>query len=79
MSAQTVGSILNGYSSEYATTGEIMDYYRVPERIKGVTTNRVTSIAKSFHDEELWDLGVLGDCGQKFVNELYEELGKLWQ
>lgn len=78
MGAQTVGSILNGYSGEYAVTGEVMDYYRVPERIKGVTINRVRSIAHSFHDEAMWDLGVLGNCSQDFVNELYEELGKLW-
>lgn len=78
MGAQTVGSILNGYSNEYALTGEIMDYYRVPDRIKGVTTKRVTAIAQSFHQEALWDFGVLGGCGQDFVNELYNELCKLW-
>ena len=78
MGAQTVGSILNGYSYEYALTGEIMDYYRVPARIKGVTTNRVTSIARAFHEEQIFDLGVLGNCGQEFVDELYQELAKLW-
>lgn len=79
MSAQTVGSILSGYSSEYSMAGEVMDYYRVPERIKGVTTKRVTAIARSFHKEALWDFGVLGNCSQEFVNELYTELGKLWK
>jgi predicted Zn-dependent peptidase len=79
MSAQTVGSILHGYSYEYSLTNEINDYYRVPERIKGVTTNRVTAIAKAFHDEALWDFGVLGNCGQDFVDELYQELAKLWE
>ena len=78
MAAQTVSSILNGYSYEYSLTGEVMDYDRVPERIKGVTTNRVTSIAKAFHDEQLWDFGVLGSCGQELVDELYAELAKLW-
>ncbi len=79
MGAQTVGSILNGYTYKYALTGEIMDYYRVPERIKGVTTNRVTAIAQAFHSEALWDLGVLGACGEELVDELYSELGKLWK
>lgn len=78
MGAQTVGSILNGYTYEYSLTGDVMDYYRIPERIKGVTTNRVTSIAQSFHQEALWDFGVLGNCGKEFVDELYEELEKLW-
>lgn len=78
MSAQTVGSILHGYSYEYSLTGEINDYYRVPERIKGVTTNRVAAIAKAFHDEALWDFGVLGNCGDAFVEELHAELAKLW-
>lgn len=79
MGAQTVQSILSGYSYEYSLTGDIMDYDRVPERIKGVTTNRVTSIARAFHQEALWDFGVLGNCGQDFVDELYSELAKLWE
>lgn len=79
MGAQTVQSILTGYSHEYALTGEVNDYYRVPERIKGVTMKRVTAIAQSFHQETLWDLGVLGNCSQQLVDELYAELGKLWK
>ncbi len=78
MSAQTVSSILGGYTYEYALSGEVMDYYRVPDRIKRVSTNRVTAIAQDFHKEALWDFGVLGNCGEGFVNELYDELGKLW-
>lgn len=78
MGAQTVGNILNGYTYEYSLTGDVMDYYRIPERIKGVTTNRITNIANEFHKEALWDFGMLGNCGQSFVDELYEELGKLW-
>lgn len=79
MGAQTVNSILNGYSYEYGLTGEIMDYDRVPERIKGVTTTRVTKIARAFHQEALWDFGVLGNCGQPLVDDLHAELAKLWQ
>lgn len=78
MGAQTVGNILNGYSYEYALTGEVMEYERIPDRIKGVTTNRVTNIANEFHKAALWDFGILGNCGQEFVNELYTELAKLW-
>jgi hypothetical protein len=56
-----------------------MDYDRVPERIKGVTTTRVTKIARAFHQEALWDFGVLGNCGQPLVDDLHAELAKLWQ
>lgn len=79
MGAQTVNSILNGYVYEYALTGETMDYYRVPDRIKRVTLPRVSSIAQAFHDEALWDFGVLGGCGQAFVDDLYQEISKLWK
>lgn len=79
MGAQTVGSILNGYSYEYALTGEVIDYDRVPERIKGVSTKRVITVAQQFHQEAVWDFGVLGNCGQEFVDELYTELEKLWK
>lgn len=79
MDAQTVGSILNGYSQEYGLTGEVIDYYRLPDRIKGVTMNRVAAVANEFYDAGFWDIGVLGGCGQPFVDELYNELEKLWR
>lgn len=78
LGAQTVASILNGYNYAYGLTGEIVDYDRVPERIKGVTTKRVMKVAQDFHQENIWDLGVLGCCGQDVVTDLHAELSKLW-
>lgn len=75
---QTVASILNGYNYAYGLTGEIVDYDRIPERIMGVTTKRVVKIAQNFHEENTWELGVLGCCGQEVASELHEELRKLW-
>jgi len=79
LGAQTVASILNGYNYAYGLTGEVVDYDRVPERIKGVTIKRVVKVAQDFHDEHIWDLGVLGCCGQDTVTDLYNELGNLWK
>ncbi len=79
LGAQTVASILNGYNYAYGLTGEVVEYDRVPERIKGVTIKRVVKVAQDFHDEHIWDLGVLGCCGQDTVNDLYNELANLWK
>lgn len=79
MSGQTVGRLLNGYSQEYSVTGEVDDYYKIEDRIKAVTEKRVMAIAEKFHQENLWDFGVLGNCDQELVDQLYTELGKLWK
>ena len=79
MSGQTVGRLLNGYSQEYSVTGEVDDYYKVEDRIKAVTEKRVMAIAEKFHQERLWDFGILGNCDQALVDQLYTELGKLWK
>lgn len=79
MSGQTVGRLLNGYSQEYSVTGEVDDYYKTEDRIKAVTEKRVMAIAEKFHQADLWDFGVLGNCSEDLVDQLYSELGKLWK
>lgn len=79
MSGQTVGRLLSGYSQDYSVTGEVDDYYKIEDRIKAVTEKRVMAITEKFHQGKCWDFGVLGNCDQKLVDQLYAELGKLWK
>jgi predicted Zn-dependent peptidase len=77
-SAQTVGGTAAGYSGRYFFDEVVEDYYRIPERIKAVTKSQIVDIAGSMFDENLWGLGILGNCGEPFAEELREMLAPLW-
>ncbi len=77
-SAQTVGATSNGYCSRYFFDDVIEDYYRIPERIKSVTKEEMVKVVNMMFDEKLWALGVLGNCGQQLVDEIYRKLYVLW-
>ena len=34
-------------------------------------------VKRSF-EEKIWDIGVLGNCGEEFVNKLYSQIEVLW-
>ncbi|HVS58247.1 MAG TPA: pitrilysin family protein [Candidatus Saccharimonadales bacterium] len=77
-SAQTVGGTANGYSGRYFFDEVVENYYHIPERIKAVTKEQIVDIARAMFSDEVWGLGVLGDCGEKFSEELRERLAPLW-
>lgn len=78
-SAQTVGGTAGGYAGRYFFDGVIDDYYRVPERIKAVTKERIVEVAKAMFAEKIWGVGVLGDCGADFAEDLRKQLQPLWE
>jgi predicted Zn-dependent peptidase len=77
-SAQTVGGTASGYAGRYFFDGVVEDYYRVPERIKAITKEQIISITNAMFTQNLWGLGVLGNCGQEFAHKLQETLAPLW-
>lgn len=77
-SGQTVGGTAAGYSYRYFFDDEIDDYYKVPERIRAVSRNRIVSIVNELFDEKIWGLGVLGNTGDKFADELQDRIRPLW-
>ena len=78
-SAQTVAATANGYSNRYFFDGVIEEYSQVPERIKAVTKDGVIEVAQAMLADNIWGIGVLGDCGQSFVEKLKLQLSPLWQ
>jgi predicted Zn-dependent peptidase len=78
-SAQTVGGTASGYAGRYFFDGVIEDYYRVPERIKAVTKEEIISITNGMFTQNVWGLGVLGNCGPDFTRQLQEQLSPLWE
>lgn len=77
-SAQTVGGTAGGYAGRYFFDEEIDDFYKVPERIKAITPEQVQDISKALFEEKIWGLGILGNCGEPFVDELYQQIKPLW-
>ena len=62
-SGQTVGGTAAGYSHRYFFDDVIDDYYKIPERIKAVSRNRIINISEALFDEKIWGLGILGNAG----------------
>lgn len=78
-SAQTVAGTASGYSNRYFFDEFIEDYYEIPERIDQVTKDQMVTVANALFKEHIGGLGVLGNCSQKFVDELLPHLEPLWK
>lgn len=78
-SGQTVGGTAGGYAGRYFFDGVIDDYYRVPARIKAVSKAQIIAVSNAMFTDNIWGLGVLGNCGADFTRALHNELEPLWQ
>lgn len=78
-SAQTVFGTANAYSSRYFYDEVIDDFYQFPERIEAVTKDKVVDTINALFDGSVTGFGVLGSCGDEYVQERYAQLRNLWQ
>lgn len=78
-SGQTVGGTAGGYTGRYFFDDAIEDYERIPERIKAIQKETIIDVARSMLADDVWGLGVLGYCGEPFVDKLKLQLKPLWQ
>ena len=77
-SAQTVGGTAAGYAGRYFFDEVIDNYYQVPQRIRAVTKQQIVDVSRAMFSENVWGIGVLGNCGEAFANELHGQLLPLW-
>jgi predicted Zn-dependent peptidase len=77
-SAQTVGGTAGGYSGRYFFDEVIENFYQIPARIKAVTKDDIVNITREMFTEKVWGIGVLGNCGEAFADELRGQLETLW-
>ncbi len=78
-SGQTVAGVAIGYANRYFFDDEIEDYYKMPERIRAVSRNRIVSITQSMFHDNVWGIGVLGSSGKDFTHKLEQKLQPLWR
>jgi hypothetical protein len=50
----------------------------VPERIKAVTKEKIISVSNAMFTPNIWGFGVLGNCGEKFADQLQAQISPLW-
>lgn len=77
-SAQTVGGTASGYSGRYFFDDIIEQYERIPERIQAVSKDAIVQIARDLFRDDIWGFGILGECGEPFVQELQTRVAPLW-
>lgn len=77
-SGQTVGSMASAYAGRYFFDEFINNYYRLPERIEAVTKQGIVDISQAMFADNLWGIGVLGNCGETFAHELQQQIEPLW-
>jgi predicted Zn-dependent peptidase len=78
-SGQTVGSMASAYAGRYFFDEFINNYYRLPERIEAVSKQGIIDISKAMFADNLWGIGILGNCGETFAHELQQQIEPLWQ
>jgi len=78
-SAQTVGGIMTGYSNRYFFDGVIEDYYEVPNRIKEIKKETIIQVSRAMFEDNIWGIGVLGNKGEDFAQELRDQIKPLWR
>lgn len=76
-SAQTVGGTAANYE-RYFFDEVIEDYYQIPDRIQSVNKQRIIDVARTMFADSIWGFGVLGNCGEQFVDNLQANLDHLW-
>jgi predicted Zn-dependent peptidase len=77
-SGQTVGGTAAGYTTKYFFENRIDNYYQIPNRIKAVKKEDIVNVARLMFAEKIWAFGVLGNCGQKVVDDLSRQISILW-
>lgn len=78
-SGQTVAGVAAGYATRYFFDEVVDDYYKMPERIKAVSRNRIVSITQGMFHDDVWGIGVLGGGDSAFAGSLEKKLAPLWR
>jgi len=79
-SAQTVAGTMAGYTGRYYFDEVVNDYDAIPERIRGVTAQRIQSASERMFADKVGGLGVLGGGARsrELSDQLCEQVQILW-
>ena len=77
-SGQTVGATASAYAGKYFFDGIIENYMQIPARIEAISKPRIIQVANEMFADDVWGIGILGNCGQSFSDELKKQITPLW-
>lgn len=75
---QTTGHVASLYSGIYFFDGSVEDLTKIEERINGVTTDKITEIAKRMIREDSWGVSVLASESEDLAKRLDAKVAVLW-
>ena len=78
MGAQTVSQISSFYTGRYFADGFIKNYEKVPDMIKGVTTERMIETARKFIKSDTWVLAAVSSGEKQEIVDLNDKIAKLF-
>lgn len=78
MGAQTVSQISGFYIGRYFADGFIKNYEKVPDMIKGVTTERMIETARKFIKSDTWVLAAVSSGEKQEIVDLNDKIAKLF-
>lgn len=77
-SAQTVGSIVGGYSPKYFSDDIVTDYQNIPKRIAAVSSDSIIKVSRKLFEQKIWGFGVLGNMDPNGADLLSDKISTLW-
>ena len=79
MGGQTVASTAGFYASRYFWDGHIRDYKSQPKFIKQITREDIFRVAKEFIVTNSWVFGAVSGGKELQIEELNQEISKLFE
>jgi predicted Zn-dependent peptidase len=76
MNAQTVGQISEYYSGDYFTTGEILEYEKIPALIRQMNAGEIVEVAKDFMYNGIRGMASVGNVEARAIKDLSERIWK---
>jgi predicted Zn-dependent peptidase len=76
---QTVGYMVNSYSSNYFSEEKVYDYYKYPKRIESIDKQQIIDITKDLFSQDVWGIGGLGNSDEELMAKIHEKLTVLWE
>ena len=77
--AQTVAGTINRYIDQYFFDGRLELHEELPKRIKNIKRSDIVSVVNKMFDDDIWGIGILGDCSPYFANKMRSSIARLWE
>jgi predicted Zn-dependent peptidase len=78
MRSAASSEVLKRWVARYFFDEVIEEYDRIPERIQAIQKDTIVEISRQLFADNIWGLGILGDCGDQFAGELCQNITPLW-